>query len=130
MRSRRVGSAGAAAGTNNTHASVEAPLDADALSLEFRVTAVGATPTVTFQWQASDDGPDVTDANSDWYPVFALPSNGAAETNASGTVVAVGVSEFSIDLQRRPCRKVRLVTSANTNVTYDSEVRAVSHEAE
>lgn len=129
MRSRRVASAGAAAGTNNTHNSVEAPVDADLLALEFRVTAVGATPTVTFVWQGSDDGPEVSDVNSDWYAIFATPSAAAADAAAGGTPVALGVTTFDLDLHKRPVRKVRLITSANTNVTYDSEVRALSDEA-
>lgn len=130
MRERRVGSLGAAAGTNNTHASVEAPPDADALAIEFRATAIGATPTVTWVVQGSDDGPEVTDANSDWYALFGLPAGGAAETAIGGTVTTVSDSEFFVELARRPVRKVRLITSANTNVTYDSELRAVSHEEE
>lgn len=130
MRSRRVGSAGSGAGTNQaTGNNVEAPVDADVLSLEFRVTAVGATPTVTFAWQGSDDGPEVPEASSDWYPLFGLPSGGAAETAAGATVTAVGVSEFTVDLHKRPVRKVRCVVSANTNVTWDSEVRAASDES-
>lgn len=130
MRSRRVGSAGNGAGTNQAAGNnVEAPVDADVLALEFRVSAVGATPTVTYQWQGSDDGPEVTEANSDWYNIFATPASGAADANAGGTEVAVVDREFYLDLHKRPVRKVRLVVSANTNVTWDSEVRAISDEA-
>lgn len=130
MRSRRVGSAGSGAGTNQASGNnIEAPVDADILALEFRVTAVGGTPTVTYQWQGSDDGPEVTEANSDWYNLFATPAGGAADANAGGTVVAVGDNEFYLNLHARPVRKVRLIVSANTNVTWDSEVRAESDEA-
>lgn len=130
MRERRLGSLGAAAGTNNIHASVEAPNDADSLIIEFRVTAVGATPTVTYTVQASDDGSEVSDANSDWYTIFGLPSNGAAEVAITGAASALGTIDFYLELARRPVRKLRLVTSLNTNVTYDSEIREVSNEAE
>ncbi len=128
MRERRLGSLGAAAGTNNTHASVEAPNDADAIIIEFRSTVVGASPTVTYTVQASDDGSEVPDATSDWYTAFGLPSNGAAEVAITGAVTAVGTIDYFIELARRPSRKYRLVTSLNTNVTYDSEMREVSAE--
>lgn len=130
MRSRRLGSAGSGA-SGSTQASgnnVVVPMDADLLSLEFRVTAVGATPTVTYKWQGSDDDASTAEASSDWYDLFALPSSGAAETAAGGTLTAVGVGEFNLDLHKRLPRKVRLIVSANTNVTWDSEVRAASDE--
>lgn len=129
MRNRRLGSLGAGVG-NATHASIEIPNDADALALEFRVTAIGATPTVTWIAQGSDDDATVTDALSDWYALFGLPSAGAAETSVGGTVTTVSVSEFFLELVRRPVKKIRIVTSLNTNVTYDSELRDVSGEAE
>lgn len=106
---------------NNTHPSVEVPQDADALSLEFEITAVGATPTVSFLFQGSMDGPEVPDANSDWDDLEVLPTDAAAETAAVQTKTAVGVYGNAVELARRPIRKVRLVTSANTNVTYESE---------
>lgn len=127
MRSRRLGSLGNGVG-NATHASVEVPLDADSLGVELRVTAIGATPTITFAVQASDDGPEVTDATSDWYTIFGLPAGAAAEIAVGGVVTTVSVTEFFIELARRPIRKLRLVTSANTNVTYDSEARALTNE--
>lgn len=129
MRNRRIGSLGAGAG-NATHASLEVPNDADALAVEFRVTVIGATPTITWIAQGSDDDATVTDANSDWYALFGLPSAGAAEASVGGTVTTLGVSEFFLELVRRPVKKIRIVTSANTNVTYDSELRDVSGEAE
>ena len=106
---------------NNTHASVEVTRDTDILSLEFEITAVGATPTISWLYQGSNDGPEVTDATSDWHALEVLPDDAAAELATVQTKTAVGVYSSSVELTRRPVRKVRLVTSANTNVTYEAE---------
>lgn len=111
---------------NNTHPSAEVPADADALSLELEITAIGATPTLSWIFQGSMDDMGVTDANSDWFPLEVLPSDAAAEIATVQTKTAVGVYESQIELKRRPVRKIRLVTSANTNVTYESEGFAVA----
>lgn len=123
MRIHRIGALAVPGSTgNNTHASVSIPADADALLLEFRVTAVGATPTITYQFQGSDDDGSLADAASDWYPLDVMPSNGATEV-VNATQTSQGVFEYYLELVRRPTTKVRLVTSANTNVTYDAEAR-------
>lgn len=115
---------------NNTHASVGADgfTDADVLSLEFEITAVGGTPTISWLFQGSMDGPDVTDAASDWFALEVLPSDSAVESAAVQTKTAVGVYESSVEIARRPIRKVRLVTSANTNVTYEADIYAVDQD--
>ncbi len=106
---------------NNTHASVAVSNDADILDLEFEITAVGATPTISWLFQGSNDGPEVSDANSDWHALEVLPADAVAELATVQTKVAVGVYSSSVELTRRPVHKVRLVTSANTNVTYEAE---------
>jgi hypothetical protein len=109
---------------NNTHPSV--PVDGAesvrALSIEFEVTAAGATPTVTFIAQGSMDGPDIPDASSDFFTLALIPPSGGAETQAPAAVTTVSVNEYTLDLARHPCRKLRLVTSANTNITYEADV--------
>lgn len=122
MKFRKAGQLAAVGSTgNNTHASVATDSDFDVLSLEFEITAVGATPTVSWLFQGSMDGGEVSDANSDWFALEVLPSDAVAESAVVQTKTAVGVYESEVDLKRRPVNKVRLVTSANTNVTYESE---------
>jgi hypothetical protein len=122
MKSRKVGQLAAAGSTgNNTHPSVATDQDLDALSLEFEITAVGATPTVSWVFQGSSDDPNTSDANSDWFALAVLPSDSATELATVQTKTAVGVYESEVDLRRRPIAKVRLVVSANTNCTYEGE---------
>jgi hypothetical protein len=113
----------AAAGStgNNTHASQDVPEEASALALEFEITAVGATPTVSWLFQASNDPPSVSDANSDWFSLMVLPVDSVTETAAVQTKTAVGVYTSFVPLARLGFNKLRLVTSANTNVTYEAE---------
>ncbi len=121
---RKVGDLAAPGSTgNNTHASVSllAQERAESLAVEFEVTIVGTT--ITFKLQGSQDDPAVTDAASDWFDLSLEPQDGTA-AGISFTKTAVGVSEYTLDLLKKPCRKVRLVTSANTGVTYESELFA------
>lgn len=119
---RKLGQLAAVGSTgNNTHASVSVDGDADSLSVEVEVTVAGATPTFTYKVQGSMDEPVVTDANSDWFDLEMLPAGAVAEV-ATDTKTAVGVYEYEIDLHKRPIRKARLVTSANTNITYEGEL--------
>lgn len=125
-RIRKAGQLAAVGSTgNNTHTSVSTPADADSLSLEFEITAVGATPTVTYKYQGSQDDGTTPDASSDWFdlPVVVDPVAGAeaVPTTALQVQTAVGVYEAFVQLAQHPITKVRLVTSANTNVTYESE---------
>lgn len=125
MRFRKAGQLAAAGSTgNNTHASVSTDSDYDVLNLEFEITAVGATPTISWLFQASDDGPEVSDAASDWYNLSVLPADSNTELATVQTKTAVGVYPASAEITRRPARKIRLVTSANTNVTYEAEAYA------
>lgn len=107
---------------NNTHPSVSIDPASDVVTVEFEVTAVGATPTVTYNVQASNDNGDVSDAASDWFDPFALRENAATEADIAGTKTAVSLETWTLDLTRRPFQKLRLVTSANTNVTYEATV--------
>ena len=102
---------------NNTHASVGVDdfVGAETLSLEFEITGVGTT--VSWLYQGSEDGADVPDSASDFFALSVLPSDSNTETAAVQTKTAVGVYESSLEIARRPVRKIRLVTSANTGVT-------------
>lgn len=124
MRSRKIGQlANAGSSGNNTHNSIPIPADTDVLDLEFEITAVGTT--VSWLFQASEDPPEVSDANSDWRALSVLPGDANAEIATAQTKTAVGVYSSSVELSRRPLRKVRLVTSANTGCTYESEAYGV-----
>jgi len=119
---RKVGQLAAVGSTgNNTHPSVPLTQEIDSMAFEFEITAVGATPTVTFKFQGSSDGPEVPDASSDFYDLMVLPA--ASDTAlATDTKTAVGVFEYFNDQERRALAKVRVVVSANTNVTYEAEL--------
>lgn len=116
---RKIGNlAGPGATGNNTHASVPVDDKEGDLVVEFEVEAVGATPTVTYVVQGSMDDPAIPDASSDWVPIFGLKSNSATPAAVGGTLTAVGLESWQVSF---PYEKVRLVTSANTNVTYNGE---------
>jgi hypothetical protein len=104
---------------NNTHAgvAVDGYEDVVTLVLEFITSAIGATPTVSFKWQGALEGPEVSDAASNWFDLDVLPEGTATEA-VTQTVTATGAYTSSLEIARRPIRKIRLVTSANTNVTY------------
>lgn len=115
---------------NNTHPSVEIPADFDQLIACFIVEVAGATPTITYKWQVSFDPTDVSDANSQWSDmayVLLGATEDAAETFVVTTQVLTAVGRqteipyVGSKLQALP-RKMRLVTSANTNVTYRGEI--------
>lgn len=106
----------AAAGStgNNTHVGVE--YRGNRVVLEFIVEAVGATPTVTFKFQGTIDGVN-------WYDLFYVTDTTDTPSNATRTVTAVGTSvAFPSSAQQRRWNQIRLVTSANTNVTYRAEM--------
>lgn len=107
--------AAAATTGNNTHAGVGATEGADKLAVAFKVEVAGATPTVTYKLQATLNG-------SDWFDVILLPADN--ETAAvSKTVTAVGVYvAYLAQANVRFARALRLVTSANTNVTYSADL--------
>lgn len=105
---------------NNTHAGQSLPGDMVSLALEFEITAVGGTPTVTFKFQGSLDDSDTPDASSDWFDLMVLPSD-ADVAVATATKTAVGAYTYFLANARLAIRKVRVVTSANTNVTYEAD---------
>ena len=111
---------------NNTHPSVELPPDFEQSILNFVVEAIGATPTVTYKWQVSFDGPEVSDANSLWFDAqYTVPLDTAetfvATTRVRTTVSSDPLSPYLGAKVKSVPRKIRLVTTANTNVTYRGE---------
>lgn len=109
----------AATGTtgNVTGAAVQANQGARSVGLEFIVEVAGATPTVSYKLQGTMDTSAAPPAAS-WFDIIMVPSS--SDTAAiTGTVTAVGTTFSSIDaVGLRFANQFRLVTSANTNVTY------------
>ena len=101
---------------NNTHNSVHIGADYATVALQFVVEAVGGTPTVTYKWQGSPD-------NSNWYDIAYITD--ASDTLAVSTSVRTTTGadlKFISNPGARRYKYIRLVTSANTNVTYRGEV--------
>jgi len=101
---------------NNTHDGVFVGGSYDAVAFLFEVEAVGATPTVSWKIQGSLDG-------SNWHDLGYITD--ASDTVATATRAATAVGAQVSFLSNPVARKYnhfRLVTSANTNVTYSSEM--------
>ena len=118
---------------NNNHAAVTGCESARTLAVEFLVEAAGATPTVTFKVQGALNR-DATNldgqpASDFWENLALVSSDASAATIAAGTgvtVTATGTSVvFVAGLDIRRWRKIRLVTSANTNITYSARLHKV-----
>lgn len=111
---------------NNTHAGVapSGPVhigaDLSRVALELEITVAGATPTLTYKLQGANDDPSVADGAADWFDLILDPSD--SDTGAASFVkTAVGVYVAYLR-SHRFARRYRLVTSANTNVTYEAEL--------
>lgn len=107
---------------NNTHTGIDiGPYASGRVCVNFIVEAIGATPTVTFKLQGAMN--DTTLAYAD----IATVDSNADTIVTTKTVTAVG--QFPVFVNSGPVdrfyRFYRLVTSANTNVTYRAELWAV-----
>lgn len=115
--------AGTGSTGNNTHPSVFIGSSYEAVVMKFVAEVAGATPTVTWKVQASPDGGDVTDANSAWFDVGYVTDASDTISQATRVRTTVGADiEFLSNPVARRYQKFRLVTSANTNVTYRGEI--------
>lgn len=110
---------------NNVHAGVGLPGIAHLLAIAFICEVAGATPTVTWKVQGAVDPLTVLDANAAWVDLpYVTP---ATDTLAQATIARTAVGEDLIWLAQsaiRLFRRIRLVTTANTNVTYRCEAHA------
>ena len=78
------------------------------------VTTVGATPTVTVNIQGSMDG-------SNFYNVtYALPATPTSYTVAAITITSATTNHYIL-VPQAPWRYLKLVYSANTNVTLTAD---------
>jgi hypothetical protein len=98
--------------------------DAKRLEVEFEVTAVGATPTVT--WNAvglvPDGDPTVA---ADWITLALLQADSTVAASVAGvTRTAVGKDRRYIDgLDKRFYDAIGIIITANTNVTFRSKLK-------
>lgn len=88
----------------------------ETIVFQFVVDTIGATPTITYKWQGSPDG-------TVWYDVAYVTDASDTLSVAARTVTAVGATvQFLSNPVARRYLRYRLVTSANTNITYHAEV--------
>lgn len=105
----------AASTGNNTHTAVSVDTPGAVPALEFVVEAVGATPTVTWKFQGSFD-------NVTFYDLAYVTD--ASDTLSVATIASTATGRkvvFPANGLIRAYKYYRLVTSANTNVTYRAE---------
>jgi hypothetical protein len=95
------------------------------LAIEFITEAVGATPTVTYKVQGTLADGAISDANAGWVDVPYVTDATDTLSQATRSMTATGSQvAWLSNAQGRFFRRLRLVTSANTNVTY----RALVHQ--
>ena len=101
---------------NNTHTAVPAS-NGSRFGVQFVVEAAGATPTVTWKVQGSFDG-------KNWYDLEYVTDASDTGAAATRTATAVGAQAEWLDLAggSRFYSQFRLVTTANTNITYRGEL--------
>lgn len=111
---------------NNTHAGVGLAPYANKVCAVLVIEAIGAGPTVTAKIQGTLDTSDINDASANW---FDLPFLTDTNDTVGATITKVAVGAFPMWLSQshsRFVRRVRAVTSANTNVTYRLELHQQS----
>ncbi len=102
--------------------------DGRTVALVFQVGAVGATPTITYKIQGAlnrDPGIklDSQPASDVWDDLSLVVSNPATAAITSDTKTATGTFIYFVNgVDIRRWRKIRLVTSANTNVTFSARL--------
>ncbi|HEY6019306.1 MAG TPA: hypothetical protein VIY48_05195 [Candidatus Paceibacterota bacterium] len=104
---------------NNTHAGVNVN-PSDRIGIAFVIEAVGATPTVTFAINGSQDGVNWVTA-----AIVAAATPGTVATT-SGALTTVGQFHFFLP-DPTFYKYLRVVSSANTNVTYRVEQYSLNH---
>lgn len=111
---------------NNTHTSVGLSAAAKHAAFAFIVEVAGGGPTVTYVFEGTLDPQAVSDANALWFPLIVLPSNNdtATATPAAATTVGAKV-HYLAQAHSRFIRRARVVTSANTNITYRCELHQI-----
>lgn len=109
-------------GLLNPGAAVTIDPDADRLGVTLTVEAIGATPSITWKLQVSLDELNWSDARY---------MTDAAETVVNAAIVrtTVGFDTMHVLLDDRGWRFIRLVVSANVNVTFKAEAFPLDRDA-
>ena len=102
---------------NITGASTDSGPAPGPICCQFVVEAVGATPTVTFKFQGSVD-------DTNWYDLAYFTDSSDTKATAAITVTGTGGSVVFLDTVNsgRMYSGYRVVTTANTNVTFRAEL--------
>lgn len=113
------GSTGVGAGTELALGELDggSPFD-QIVAVQFEVSAVGATPTATFQIEGTLDGVN-------WFAVARYSESSDTVDAAAVTVTAVGRTIKYIDIRKRPLLRLRVNVTANTNVTFNAKAWAL-----
>jgi hypothetical protein len=107
---------------NNTHTSAGVAPAVARLAGVLVIESVGATPTITAKIQGSLDDASIADGSANW---FDLPFVTATNDTVAATMTQTATGAYPMYLSlmaNRFVKRVRLVTSANTNVTYRGEL--------
>ncbi len=104
---------------NNTHSAVRVGPN-ETVAFEMEVTAIGATPTVTWKIQGSMDG-------TNWFDVAYVTDANDTVSVATRTMTTVSTQiAFLSNPVARRYNYYRLVTTANTNVTYKARAHRIT----
>lgn len=98
-----------------TSAALAVGAEIDKLGVEGIVEAIGATPTITWKIQCSIDNA------ANWFDAPYVTPASDALSQVPITRTTVGADQLWIDLTNRQITHVRLVVTANTNVTFRVE---------
>lgn len=113
------GSTGTGVGSELTLGALDGGTPFDQLvAVQFEVSAVGATPTVTFQIEGTLDGVN-------WFAVARYSESSDTVDATPVTVTAVGRTIKFFDIRKRPLLKLRVNVTANTNVTFNAKAWAL-----
>lgn len=102
---------------NVTGSAVQVDPGFENVGFQFVVEAVGATPTVTYKVQGSLD-------NSNWSDISYITASSDTAASTTQTATGVGATTFFLNQnnENRFFQYFRIVTSANTNVTFRAEL--------
>lgn len=106
-----------------SHQSISVAPIPQLIAVEFVVEAVGATPTITYKLQGSWDPGSVADGSANFFDLIALPSDNETAAITKTVTATGGYATYLAQSTVRFAPRVRLVTSANTNVTYHANLR-------
>lgn len=112
------GSTGTGTGSELTLGTLDggSPFD-QVVAVQVEVTAVGATPTMTFQLEGTLDG-------TNWFAVARYSESSDTVDVTAVTVTAVSRTVKYVDTIKRPLLKLRVNVTANTNVTFNAKAWA------